>query len=455
MDILLSQTDKRYLYALANYKKSLKQRNTLLKQLLKKRYANLPTDSLLQDLDSWDQQISKYGAEIVSKRQELTAFFAEQLEDHYHEISDTNENVEIKYRASIESPENYLEALQKSREKDINTTKTNSGPHRDDIVFFIDERELSTSASRGEFRTVLLALKLAEIAYIKEKTGKSPVLLIPIIVSVILASVPALIWGYIFYKKNPEDRKLVGLTFTVGALAVFPILIYKFFWQFLPWINAFKFADKYSDDVIGLSAVTFVPLSIIITFMIVGLIEEIMKMLSVKVVDDDEIRSIDDSIEFFIIAALGFSLTENILYFYNIWLTQGPENLILPFFFRSSFSTLAHLIFSGILGYYYGVAHFAGPILRKEIRENRRHWTVLIHKIFNFRKTKMFHQENILEGLLISIGLHALFNIFLEMNWTFVIVPFLVSGYITLDYMFRRKENHKRYGKLLSYIRNH
>ena len=203
-----------------------------------------------------------------------------------------------------------------------------------------------------------------------------------IVGSIILACVPALIWGHIFYKKNPESRSLTALTFMVGALAVFPILIYKFLWQFFPWMNAFKLASYFNNDIIGFTNLIILPLSVIITFIIVGIIEELMKLISVKIVDDDEIKHIDDSIEFFILAALGFAFTENILYFYNIWIAQGPQNLLLPFVFRSSFSTFAHLLFSGILGYYYGIAHFAGPILQEEIKGNRKHWTIWIHKVF-------------------------------------------------------------------------
>ncbi len=275
-----------------------------------------------------------------------------------------------------------------------------------------------------------------------------------IIGSVLLACIPAIIWGYIFYKKNPESKKLCAMTFSLGAFAVLPILLYKFSWQFFPWLNAFRIADFYREDVIGFSNFVVLPLSVIITFMLVGIIEEIMKMLAVKSVDDDELSNIDDAIEFFIIAALGFAFIENILYFYNIWLTQGIQSLFLPFLFRSSFSTFAHIMFSGVLGYYYGTAHFAKPILQKEIKANRKHWTVLLHKMFNLRKAKMFHEERMLEGLLIAVGLHALFNIFLEMNLTFMIVPFLVGGYMTLNYLLNKKENHKNYGKLLVGMRN-
>lgn len=273
---------------------------------------------------------------------------------------------------------------------------------------------------------------------------------IQIIGSILLASIPAFIWGHIFYKKNPESKSLVALTFTIGALAVFPILIYKFLWQFFPWINAFRLADNYQNDFIGLTNLTLLPLSVIITFMIVGVIEELMKLLSVKLIDDNAFKTIDDAIEFFIIAALGFSFTENILYFFNIWLTHGPSALFLPFLFRSSFSTLAHLIFSGILGYYYGIARFATPIFQEEIRKNRHKIIQKLHDFLSIRRDRLFSQEHMLEGLLISIGLHAIFNILLEVNWTFLIIPFLVGGYLALSYLFVKKENHKNYGRLIS-----
>jgi len=278
---------------------------------------------------------------------------------------------------------------------------------------------------------------------------------IQIVVSILLAFVPAIIWGHVFYKKHPEKKSISVITFLAGGLAVFPILFYKFMWQFFPWINAFKIADYYQEDLIGLTNLVWIPLSVIITFMLVGFIEEVMKLLSVKIVDDNQIKNIDDSIEFFIMAALGFAFTENILYFYNIWVAQGPQSLLLPFLFRSSFSTFAHLIFSGILGYYYGIAHFAKPVLQEEIRQNRKHWTIKFHKIFSFGKVKMFHQEKMLEGMVIAIGLHAIFNILLEINLTFMIVPFLVGGYYSLNYLLNKKENHKNYGNLFDSMRNH
>ncbi|MEK7672829.1 MAG: PrsW family glutamic-type intramembrane protease [Patescibacteria group bacterium] len=276
-----------------------------------------------------------------------------------------------------------------------------------------------------------------------------------IIGSITLAAIPALIWGHLFSQKNPEDRRTLGLTFFVGALAVFPILIYKFLWQFFPWMNALSFADRYSGDVISFSDTLVLPLSAIISFMFIGILEESMKLGSVKLVDEDEIKNVDDSIEFFVMAALGFAFTENILYFYNIWITKGMEDLFVTFLYRSAFSTFAHLLFSGILGYYYGMAHFAKPILQEEMMSKRKFVTKLVYKSLTLGRESSFHTQKLLEGLLIASGLHAFFNIFLVMDLKFMIVPFLVCGYVTLNYLFAIKENHKNYGKFLENERNH
>ena len=122
----------------------------------------------------------------------------------------------------------------------------------------------------------------------------------------------------------------------------------------------------------------------------------------------------------------------------------------MPFVFRSIFSTFAHVMFSGIFGYFYGVAHFASPILQKEIREGRHKLINLLHKIVRFRRITLFRDEKILEGFLIASFLHAFFNIFLEMGWTIIITPYLMSGFFMLNYLLRKKENMKKYGTVLN-----
>lgn len=263
-----------------------------------------------------------------------------------------------------------------------------------------------------------------------------------------LAAFPAGAWGYVFYKKQPEDRKPTMLTFAIGALAVFPILLYKYLWKFFPNINILSYAKNFENDLIGFSGFALIPLSVIITFSIIGIIEEVMKQSVVHSVDDNKIRHIDDSIMFSILAALGFAFTENILYFYNIWVSAGADHLLVPFLFRSVFSTFAHILFSSVFGYFYGIAHFAKPILQKELRENRHTFWDWYHRVFRFKTEALFHQEKMLEGLTIAVALHAVYNIFLEMNWTFIMVPYLVLGYLYVSSLLTKKRNQEKLGLL-------
>jgi len=269
-----------------------------------------------------------------------------------------------------------------------------------------------------------------------------------ITVASMLAFVPILLWGYHFYKKHAEKQKYVVLTFVAGALSVIPLLSYRLLWNYFPWINAFLWTRNLKADLVGFSTFALVPISVIATFMLVGIIEETSKMLAVRTIDVKVFKSIDDVIEFAIIAALGFSFIENIIYFYNIISVRGFEQLLFPFIFRSLFSTFAHIMFSGIFGYYYGIGHFANKELKSEIRKNRHPFLKFFHKYFHFKENILFKDEKVLEGLFVATTLHAVFNIFLEMEWTFLIVPFLFSGYLMLNYLLNRKESLKEYGRV-------
>lgn len=271
---------------------------------------------------------------------------------------------------------------------------------------------------------------------------------IKILVATALALVPACVWGYIFYKKQHGQKSMVLRTFIMGALFVVPLLIYKYLWQYFPWLNAFKYTDQFKNDLIGFQSLGFIPLDVIATFMIVGVIEEVTKLWAVKVTDHQTIHSIDDAIEMSIMAALGFSFAENMLYFYNIITGRGFEGLLYPFIFRSLFSTFAHVMFSGMLGYYYGVAIFASDLMKEKHNAKRLTFTRFFARLFHLKKSTLFHEEKLTQGLLLAIAAHAVFNIFLEMNWTFLLVPYLTGGYIYLTHLLEKKEAHKIYAHL-------
>ncbi|OGJ51980.1 hypothetical protein A2335_03065 [Candidatus Peregrinibacteria bacterium RIFOXYB2_FULL_32_7] len=276
------------------------------------------------------------------------------------------------------------------------------------------------------------------------------ILILKIIIAIILAITPIIIWGYLFYIKDPEPRRLILITFIGGMLSVIPIMFYKWTWQYIPKINIFFYLNNFDHHLIQIGDLLTIPISVIFSFMFVGVIEEYMKHAVVKYGDKKYFRNIDDSIEFSIIAALGFAFIENILYFLMIWEHQGVENLVIAFIFRSIFSTFAHILFSGIFGYYYGIANFATPIYQEEILKNRHKIINFLHKCIHLKGETIFKEEKITEGLIISMSLHAVFNIILELDFTILILPFLIIGYLFLSYLFDKKEDHKEYGRISS-----
>lgn len=181
LDLVLCQTDKKYIDALSKYRKVLKQRNALLGDIRKQKFQGQDVSLLLADLDAWDIEHSRFAAYIINARYEFLKFLRQRLKDTYQEISGQQEEVQVSYLSKITEPadpEQILQLLKDYRQKELLQGKSIIGPHRDDLQFHIQNKEITTSASRGEFRTLLLAIKLAEIDYIREKTKENPVLLL-------------------------------------------------------------------------------------------------------------------------------------------------------------------------------------------------------------------------------------------------------------------------------------
>ncbi|PIZ74968.1 DNA replication/repair protein RecF [Candidatus Peregrinibacteria bacterium CG_4_10_14_0_2_um_filter_38_24] len=180
MDIILSQSDKRYLHALMQYRKLIKQRSALLKEIHEiQRGRNIGDEkSLNSALDAWDKQLPEYGSEIIKKRLKFIESLNGKATEIYQDISKGDEVVEVKYVSRIKEISEYANMLLDRRYKDIRDEKTSIGPHIDDIKFLINGIDLVEFASRGEVRTLLLAVKISEIEYLRERTKKHPVLLL-------------------------------------------------------------------------------------------------------------------------------------------------------------------------------------------------------------------------------------------------------------------------------------
>ena len=175
IDMALSQLDKMYLYSLSSYKKSLNQRNILLKQIKS-------NDELENTLSVWDEQLAKYGEYIINRRSDYIKEIGEIAADIHGRLSGGKEKLKLKYLPNV-SADMLPAELGFSHEKDIILKTTNVGPHRDDIGFEINSDEARKYGSQGQQRTAALTVKLAEIELVREKTGDRPVLLLDDVLS--------------------------------------------------------------------------------------------------------------------------------------------------------------------------------------------------------------------------------------------------------------------------------
>ncbi len=169
-DRVIGQMDVRYSIVLSRYNKALKQRNELLKQEF------LSRDMLF----SWDVMLAKYGVEIRKKRQKITADFNKSLTATYREIAKNNDEVKIRYDSYTGDvgESEYLRLLQMDYERDTLVGHTNFGVHKDDFNFMFNGSVADGSASRGETRSMVLALKFIEAEMLVSTLQKEPIILL-------------------------------------------------------------------------------------------------------------------------------------------------------------------------------------------------------------------------------------------------------------------------------------
>jgi len=175
INTVLSQIDPLYFDAIINYNKILKQRNKILMFISEGHTKN-------DELFVWDEKMAEYGSYIYKKRQEFINYYNNMISEQYENIAGEDEKIEIRNICSFGdvpfSKEDYLNVLGTCQSKDLRYQQTQSGPHRDDLRFFFNGKNVDTFASRGEMRTLLIAIKLAEIQFLQAQTGHRPILLL-------------------------------------------------------------------------------------------------------------------------------------------------------------------------------------------------------------------------------------------------------------------------------------
>ncbi|MFN2458961.1 MAG: DNA replication/repair protein RecF [Chitinophagaceae bacterium] len=172
IDTLLSQLDAAYLQHLINYTRILQQRNSFLRA-----YSNGYAIKDLVVLDILDEQLAAEGNKLFEKRREFSLQFLPVIKNIYNDISQQYEPVAFLYESELLDA-NMAELLHYNRQKDLMLQRTTSGIHRDDLVLSLGEQLFKVTASQGQRKSLLFALKLAEMGIIKSEKKFSPLLLL-------------------------------------------------------------------------------------------------------------------------------------------------------------------------------------------------------------------------------------------------------------------------------------
>lgn len=170
LDTLLCNISPQYKKSLSQYKRALKQRNNLLKN-----------GAVKDSMFAWNMVLARHASEIVVLRSEIVERINKSLSNVYAQLASKEHNVTISYESTCPL-DNYLQTyvhrLEKLYEIDRERGYTSVGPHRDDIGISIDGKDAGMFASRGEGRTITLALKILEMKLIEEVRGIKPILLL-------------------------------------------------------------------------------------------------------------------------------------------------------------------------------------------------------------------------------------------------------------------------------------
>ncbi|HNU89100.1 MAG TPA: DNA replication and repair protein RecF [Ferruginibacter sp.] len=171
MDTVLSEMDAEYLQNLIKYNKILQQRNSLLKRFAEQGKTDWPL------LEVLDEQLMEPGNSIHQKRKQFTEAMIPLVQKFYTQIAGKNETISIQYISQLNETA-FHDLLNHCREKDFLLQRSNAGIHKDDIAMQLDGQVFKTTASQGQRKSLLFALKLAEFELLKQNKGFAPLLLL-------------------------------------------------------------------------------------------------------------------------------------------------------------------------------------------------------------------------------------------------------------------------------------
>ncbi|NLW16691.1 MAG: DNA replication/repair protein RecF [Firmicutes bacterium] len=186
LDMEVSQVSPVYLYTLQQYNRALTQRNNLLKS-----FENRSVNRAV--LETWNEQLIKYGARLTILRQRALAALAKHAKPSLYTISSGEENLCLVYRPwgykidlgdkEEEVSAAFREILERQYHRELRRKQTLVGPHRDDFQCLLNGIDVREFGSQGQQRSAVLAIKMAELEFMHEMTGDYPVLLLDDVLS--------------------------------------------------------------------------------------------------------------------------------------------------------------------------------------------------------------------------------------------------------------------------------
>ena len=240
LNLALSQAVPAYARTLSDYTQALTQRNALLKALSE-------NGGNSNQLEVWDEALVKSGAQLIHWRIQAIQEIERLASRVHHELTRGAEILRLAYEPAYEPlpkpdgqlglkldtaidrtalnlkeiQDGFFTKLKTIRGEEIARGVTTIGPHRDDLRFVINKADVSDYGSRGQIRTTLLALKLAEVEWMKERTGEHPVILLDEVMAELDSSRRADLLRYVTQDSQvlftATDLNLFATEFTEGA----------------------------------------------------------------------------------------------------------------------------------------------------------------------------------------------------------------------------------------------
>ncbi len=184
VDSVISQSSETYLKLLLDYNRTLRQRSSLLTRIKENKKISASWNN---ELDAWTLKLIDVGSEIIEHRMKFVNEFNSYVELSYLKIMKTDELPKVYYLylenekdKSVDLPikEIFINALKIKKDEELRRVANLVGPHRDEFLFEINNKELRTYGSQGQHKTFQIALKFAQFFYLKDKTGRTPLFLL-------------------------------------------------------------------------------------------------------------------------------------------------------------------------------------------------------------------------------------------------------------------------------------